>query len=56
MEGVWKVLNDEWRKVGLDTVTRVYKSWSERCRMIVQEKGSHIENLRSLHGKRLSSN
>jgi len=52
MDGVWKVLKDEWAKVNITTVRKVFESWNQRCRMIVQEKGSHIKNIRNLHSKK----
>jgi HTH domain len=51
-DGLWNVLKQEWNKVDLATVKRVYKSWNERCRLVLQEKGSHIESVRNLHSKR----
>lgn len=49
--GVWKVLQDEWCKVDVALVKSVYNSWNRRCRLVVREKGSHIEHVRDLHSK-----
>ncbi|OXA47882.1 hypothetical protein Fcan01_16930 [Folsomia candida] len=32
-------------------VKSVYKGWNRRCRLVVREKGSHIEHVRDLHSK-----
>ena len=52
MLGVWKLLKAEWSKIDPATVTKVFKSWNQRCRLIVREKGCHIENVRNLHRKK----
>ncbi len=56
ISGLWKVLKNEWSKINADTVAKVYKSWGDRCQMIVREKGSHIENIRNFHNKKPSRN
>lgn len=56
MDGLWKILKQEFSKIDRTMVDRVYQNWNRRCRMIVGEKGSHIENVRNLHSKRINLN
>lgn len=50
--GLCRVLKDEWMKLDPARVTRVFKNWKLRMKMVVREKGNHIENCRDLHRKR----
>jgi hypothetical protein len=47
--GLWKILKEEWNNIDRGMIERVYSSWKKRCQMIVIERGSHIENIKTLH-------
>ncbi|CAG7828779.1 unnamed protein product, partial [Allacma fusca] len=53
--GLWKVLQEEWRRVDLSMVNRVYRSWRARCRLIVHRNGNHIERVNYLDKFRIFS-
>lgn len=48
-DGLWKVINEEWKKVDLAMIERVMASWKRRCRLIAKVSGSHIEQTRDIH-------
>ena len=49
LEGVWKVLNDEWNKVSLITIRKVMESWKKRCHEISSGNGEHVEQTKAIH-------
>jgi hypothetical protein len=46
LDGLWKVVEDEWSKLSIVTLRKSLLSWKIRCRSIVQNKGYQIEHLK----------
>jgi hypothetical protein len=53
MDGLWKVLKEEWRKVTIEMVNKVMESWKRRCRLIYQGDGEHVEQTKKIHQRRI---
>jgi IS1 family transposase len=51
LDGLWKVLNDEWSKIPVTLVGKVYESWKKRCRAVHKNHGYHIE--KTNHNKKI---
>ena len=47
LNGLWKVVEDEWDKLSITTLRKSLLSWKTRCRAIVQNKGFQIEHLKN---------
>ena len=47
LDGLWKVVEDEWSKLSIVTLRKSLLSWKIRCRSIVQNKGYQIEHLKN---------
>lgn len=46
LDGLWKIVVEEWNKINLDILRKALLSWKSRCNMIVQQKGYQIEHIR----------
>jgi len=53
IEGLWKVVQEEWNQVTQKMVTNVMNSWKKRCRLIRVTNGLHVEPIAQLHRRRL---
>lgn len=49
LDGLWKKSCAVWSGISPETCGRVYQSWKERCRMIHERKGSHVEQVKEIH-------
>lgn len=49
LDGLWKVLKDEWSKITPEEVTEVFGSWKRRLRAISELNGEHVENTKRIH-------
>jgi hypothetical protein len=49
MDGLWKLIKEEWGKVTPEMVRNVMGSWKLRCRTIHQRNGEHVEQAKKLH-------
>jgi hypothetical protein len=54
LEGIWKVLVDEWKKVTPETCRKVFNSWKRRLLTISKRHGEHVENTKIIHRRRIS--
>lgn len=46
IDGLWKVVEEEWKAIPLEILRKALLSWKSRCRLIVQKKGYQIEHLK----------
>ena len=53
IEGVWKLLKEEWNKITLENIEKVYNSWKWRLRLVDQKGGEHIEQTKKIHQRKL---
>ncbi|OXA36984.1 hypothetical protein Fcan01_28233 [Folsomia candida] len=53
LEGLWKVLKDEWSKITPAKIQEVFGSWKSRLRAIAACQGHHIEQTRNIHRRKL---
>jgi hypothetical protein len=53
LDGVWKILKQEWCSITLEEVTKVYNSWKRRLRLVNQMGGAHIEQTKKIHKRKL---
>lgn len=53
LDGLWKVLQEEWNKVTPELALKVMESWKKRCRLINSKSGEHIENCKLIHKRKL---
>lgn len=49
LDQLWQKCKTIWTQVSSETCGKVYESWKLRCRKIVERKGSHIEQVKSIH-------
>lgn len=49
LNGIWKVLNQEWNKITPLEISRVFASWKRRCRIVAKKNGEQIEHLKLIH-------
>jgi len=49
LQGLWKVLKDEWGKVTPEMCKTVFDTWKRRCRAVSQKHGEHIEQTKDIH-------
>jgi len=47
--GLWKVVQEEWRKVTPKMVSNVMNCWKRRCRLIRVTQGLHVEPISKIH-------
>ena len=48
-KGLWKLMREEWSRIDLPMVTRVFGAWKRRLRLVVKKGGHHIENTKDIH-------
>ncbi|GBN91889.1 hypothetical protein AVEN_77143-1 [Araneus ventricosus] len=48
IDGLWKVVEEEWKSIPLEILRKALLSWKSRCRLIVQKKGYQLEHLKKL--------
>lgn len=53
LDGVWKVLRDEWSKITPQKVEQVFSSWKRRLRCVSRRGGQHIEQTKAIHRRKL---
>ena len=53
LDGVWKVLQSEWNTVTPAEVRKVYEAWKWRLRVVTGVRGSHIEQTKKIHRRKL---
>lgn len=53
MEGFWKLLQAEWRKITPEMCRGVFSAWKKRCRTVAQVHGEHIEQIKDIHSHRI---
>ena len=53
LNGVWKLLKQEWSKISLQQVSRVFGAWKRRLRLVSQMSGGHIEQTKKIHRRKL---
>lgn len=49
MDGLCKVLDDEWSKITPEKCLKVFDSWKRRLRSISEKNGEHVENTKQIH-------
>lgn len=49
LNGLCKVLDDEWSKVTPEMCLKVFESWKRRLRAISENHGEHVENTQKIH-------
>lgn len=54
LEGLWKVLKEEWDKVGPEMTKKVIESWKLRLRTVNKRNGEHIEHCKQIHRRKVS--
>lgn len=53
LAGLKRAARQEWAKISVEMITRVFQSWIKRARAIVKARGRHIENVKQLHRKKV---
>lgn len=53
IEGLWKAAKEEWSRISVQDVTKVYESWKKRCRIVNKRDGEHIEGIKKIHKRSL---
>lgn len=54
IDGVWKCLQEEWEAITPQVIQSVFGAWKLRARMIGQGDGSHIEQTKDIHRRRVT--
>jgi hypothetical protein len=49
LDGIWKAAQDEWSKIDIDMINKVFDSWKRRLRLIAVNNGEHIERTKTIH-------
>ncbi|GBN53232.1 hypothetical protein AVEN_155445-1 [Araneus ventricosus] len=47
IDGLWNVVQEEWKSISLEILLKALLSWKSRCRLIVQKKFYQIEHLKN---------
>lgn len=53
LDRVWKVAQEEWSRIDVDTIKATFAGWKRRLRKITEKNGEHIEQIKSIHSKTL---
>lgn len=53
IEGVWKILKEEWNSITPEMVRKVYNSWKLRLRKVAEGNGEHIEQTKKIHRRKM---
>ena len=53
LDGVWKIVREEWSLIDLNMIQNVFASWKRRLRMISAKNGEQIEHLKNIHRRRV---
>jgi len=51
--GLWKACKTVWSGISTEDLTSVFDSWKRRCRQIVKVHGSHVEQTKQIHKRKL---
>lgn len=54
--GLWKACQDVWSTITPEMAKLVFESWKRRCRAITKANGSHIEQTKKIHRRRINFN
>jgi hypothetical protein len=54
--GLWKACRDVWSTITPEMAKLVFGSWKRRCRAITKANGSHIEQTKKIHRRRINFN
>jgi hypothetical protein len=54
--GLWKACQDVWSTITPEMAKLVFESWKRRCRSITKANGSHIEQTKKIHRRRINFN
>jgi histone-lysine N-methyltransferase SETMAR len=54
LEGLWKVVKNEWSKVTPETCRNVLKEWKRKCNLVRQTNGLQIEPLAKIHRRKIT--
>jgi predicted transcriptional regulator len=53
LDGVWKVLKEEWAKITPEKCQNVFQAWKRRLRVCSKLDGEHIEHTRQIHKRKV---
>ena len=53
LDGVWKVLKEDWNRVSTETVAKGFDAWNFRLRLVSKKGGQHIEHTKAIHTRKL---
>jgi hypothetical protein len=53
INGVWKLVQEEWNKITPMMVPNVMNSWKKRCRSVKVTKGLHLEPLANINVRKI---
>ena len=53
IKGSWKKCQEVWSAISPRTCASVYQSWKRRCRKIYERRGSHVEQVKEIHKRKL---
>lgn len=51
---LWKKAKKVWDGIPSETCAKVFESWKKRCRVIYEEQGSHVEQIKKIHEHKLT--
>lgn len=53
LDGLWKVVKDEWSKLQPEKCAEVFSAWKRRLRTCAKMHGAHIEQTKTIHRRRI---
>ena len=53
LDGVWKLFQEIWSQIDVETCQKVFIAWKRRCRLISAKNGEQIEHTKDIHRRRV---
>jgi [histone H3]-lysine36 N-dimethyltransferase SETMAR len=53
LEGVWKLSQEVWSDISVDTCQQVFAAWKRRLRLVSAKNGEQIEHMKAIHRRRI---
>ena len=53
LDGVWKLSQEIWSQIDVETCQKVFNAWKRRCRLISAKNGEQIEHTKDIHRRRV---
>jgi len=54
LDGIWKKSQEVWQQIDNEMIQKVFSSWKTRLRAITKNNGEQIEQLKTIHSRKIN--